>query len=158
MRPDINARLLLQLDDLTDLHRGAGAGPGVGRVRHGVRAPGSNVSRLIVGLVAPHREERARETPRERDHSHLLSAPTSNRLRPRPEMRRARIEARDTRQAACTSKDCRCGCASRRADMTTTHTGLCRMSVGTVRFATSGGCDGVRLVLCTPEDASAPKL
>jgi len=39
VRPDISARLLLQLDDLTDLHRGAGAGVG-GRVRHGLRAPG----------------------------------------------------------------------------------------------------------------------
>jgi len=52
VRPDINARLLLQLDDLTGLHRGAGAGLG-GRVRHGLRAPGSNASRLTVRDVLP---------------------------------------------------------------------------------------------------------
>jgi len=39
-----------------NLHRSAGTGFG-GCVRHGLRALGSNASRLIVGLVSPHREQ-----------------------------------------------------------------------------------------------------
>jgi hypothetical protein len=69
---------------------GAGAGLG-GRVRHGVRAPGSHASRVIVGLVAPHREQRARQTTCEGDDRHLLSAPARHVLRPQAERRSARI-------------------------------------------------------------------
>ena len=73
-----------------NLRRGAGTGFG-GRVRRGLRAPGSNASRLIVGLVSPHREQRPRHTPCERHHGHLLAAPSGDRLRPRAEGFRPRI-------------------------------------------------------------------
>ena len=83
MRPDISARLLLQLDDLTDLYRGANAGLG-GRVRHEWRAPGLNALRLIIGLVAPHREQCASQAPGQCDDRDLFPAPPCDRLRPGP--------------------------------------------------------------------------
>ena len=73
-----------------NLHRSAGTGFG-GRVRHGLRAPGSNASRLIVGLVSPHREQRPGQAPCERYHGHLLATPPGDRLRPRAEGFRPRI-------------------------------------------------------------------
>ena len=83
MRPDISARLLLQLDDLTALHRGAHVGLG-GRVRQELRAPDLNALRLIIGLVAPHREQCASQAPGQCDDRDLFPAPPCDRVRPRP--------------------------------------------------------------------------
>src|SRR5262249_650427 len=60
-----------------NLHPSVGTSFG-GRVRYGLCAPGSNASRLIVGLVSPHREQRPGHTPCERHHGHLLATPSGD--------------------------------------------------------------------------------
>jgi hypothetical protein len=78
-----------------------------------LRALGSNASRLIVGLVAPHREQRARQTTRGATMATFFPRRRATACAHRRNASVRGSEARHTRQAACTSHDCRCGCALR---------------------------------------------
>ena len=83
VRPNVQARVLLQLGDPSGSLRDTGPG-GLTVVRRQDRGPvtPTNTIGLIVHLIAPHGEENAGQSSREGDHGYPVATTTRNRSRP----------------------------------------------------------------------------